>query len=124
MIYTKTIYRIKGQFDGIYRWGVGFVTYAQMKQWDLFWSIQQKIHWTCFTKFDAGRAIHYLVSTYGSCYLHPDCFHMVLENPSDGVLRALNELCENCAKECDGTFKMEYTIHTIEVDDSKTQVYK
>lgn len=124
MIYAKTIYRIKGQFEGIYRWGVGYITYEQMRKWELFWSIQQKTYWTCFTKFEHGFTNHYLVSTWGSCYLHPDCFNLVLENPSEGLLRELKEICENCAKECNGTFKMEYTTHTIEIDDTKTQVHK
>lgn len=125
MVYEKTIYRIKGQFDGIYRWGVGFITHHQMRKWELFWSIQQKIYWTCFTKdYGYGNPTHYLVSTYGSCYLHPDCFNLVLENPSEGVLRELHEICEECAKECDGTFTMEYTTHTIVIDDTKTQTYK
>ena len=123
MIFTKTIYRIKGQFDDIYRWGVGFITHEQMRQWELFWSIQKHIYWTCFTKFENGFTTHYLVSTWGSCYLHPDSFTLVLENPSEGVLRELNEICTKCARDCGGTFKMEYTTHTIEIDDTKTIKY-
>lgn len=123
MIYTKTIYRIKGQFEGIYRWGVGFIRFYQMCQWERFWGYHRGTHWSCFNKSEAGQSLHYLVSTYGSCYLHPDCFNLVLEDPSESVLRELKEICNKCAFECEGTFKMEYTKHIIEVDDSKTLVF-
>lgn len=128
------IAKIHGIWGGIYEWGKGFVDTDKYQQWESFWSTYKGIFWGS-VKLNDSMNTRYLVSTYGNVYLHPMDFTCYLSNVrdieylSDGkmeqneidiildkcsVIEELNECCNEVAKYCGGTFKLEISLANVD----------
>ena len=75
---------------------------------------KKKYFWKYFVDKQNYGDTEYLVSTYGSIFLHPMSFSFVLNRPSDNVIEELYYLCKECAEKCGGDFSM--SVSYLEVD--------
>ena len=110
---THTIAEISGTFSGLYEWGKGWDIQSAMI-WEEFWKTKKKYFWQYFVDKQNYGDTEYLVSTYGSIFLHPMSFSCVLNRPSDNVIEELYYLCKECAEKCGGDFSM--SVSYLEVD--------
>lgn len=105
---ANTIVNIKGTFHNLYAWGKGWLSYEQLNAWEEYWLSLNAIYWHFFQVQDCFGTT-YLVSTYGSIYLHPMDFRCILNlnGGNGGPINELKKICTECAKKCGGTFTME-----------------
>lgn len=106
----KAIVLVRGVFKGIYFWGQGWKdeeTYRKFKEAEHKF---QSYCWTLKESEESGSS-DYLVSIYGSIYLHPMDFTTVLHN-SGGLsddsfgCEDLKCICDKIAEACGGSFEM------------------
>lgn len=103
---TKHIIIASGVFTGLYEWGAGWNMETIIK-WRAYWAKLKSIYWNYIE--DASNNSQYLYGLYGSIFLHPERFEVVISssiNP-DRVLEELNKICAECANACGGTFRLE-----------------
>jgi hypothetical protein len=114
-----TIRKVRVNFGGIYAWGDGFVDH-KYRLWHLYWSKVNGIFWHTLTKYEEGQISIYLVSLYGSAYVHPDRIDFVMEKGnSNYALDELKDICKRCAEECGGTMKMYVSEKEVDFEEEK-----
>lgn len=108
--YSKDVIFVKGQFNGLYEWGVNWLYDARLK-WNEYWKGARSDMWDYLPTEDC----EYLVGVEGSIYLHPMGFKAILSgcgvtdaygSPFSTELKELNRLCTECANACGGTFTL------------------
>lgn len=119
---------LKGVFENIYEWGEGFKDRETMNKWNTYWnSVFKTIRslWWKYAEGDSFGGCGHLSSMYGNIYMHPMDFSAVLVmdrgcvsvsigrdgkkyyNHFGNIVRSLKEICDECAKYCGGSFRLE-----------------
>lgn len=110
---NKTSIVVKGYFSGFYEWGNGFKDKETKKKWNQFLSELKSLWWTHIKTDEYGS--DYLMNCNNIIFLHPMRFYVVLVDSGvmvDGSyfkadIEELYTICNNLAKYCGGTFRME-----------------
>ena len=119
------ITKVRVDFEGIYEWGTGFIDDHKYRLWHLYWSTKCKgIFWNVLSKQEYGQISHFIVSTYGGGYMHPDNFTIFVEGgvSPNGAIKELEELCQRCAEECGGKVQILVSTKTINFEEERLWV--
>lgn len=136
---------VRGEFRGLYEWGIGFVSAEKMRKWDEFWQERYSSRWGWWRYIrpkGIGECGH-LISTTNNIYLHPMNFSTVLVDTGgcccvglkeiDGEtrevayhfsteLKALEDACKECAEYCGVEFEMFTNGKELEISVDDTDV--